>query len=154
MINTSYSEANTNELIPEGVYEFKVLEPTIGVNQNGKGYVCFPLKVRDDVNQGSKGRVLYHYVWKKKPENLNQNDRMVDGHNFASIMAVLKNCGIPEGTSFETLEQMVKSTQGKAIRGQVAHDQYNGKMKQVINTFAFTTQPMVAQVVNDNDLPF
>lgn len=151
-ITANYEQ--TRDIIPEGVYEFLIGAASRATTKGGTDYISIPLTIRKDVEQPQKGRVLYHAIWKKhEPNNM---DAQIGGYNFGSVMAILKNAGIPAGTEFDSLKEMFVAVEGKPIRGTVTHDEYNGRTSAKISTFAPSQIQTVSTgtAVKVDDLPF
>ena len=151
-IATNYE--STHDIIPEGTYEFQIGAASSATTKGGTDYISIPMSIRKDVDQSQKGRVLFHAIWKKhQPNNM---DAQIGGYNFGSVMAILKNVGIPAGTEFDSLKDMLKAVEGKPIRGTVAHDEYNGRKSAKISTFSPSQIPNIVggTVVETDDLPF
>lgn len=151
-ITIDYNKAY--DIIPEGDYEFQIGPASLATTKGGTNYISVPMTIRKDVDQPQSGRVLYHAIWKKKePNNM---DSQIGGFNFSSVMSILKNVGIPAGTEFDSLKDMLKAVEGKPIRGTVLHDEYNGRTNAKINAFAPTQHRAVVEgtVVADDDIPF
>lgn len=151
-ITTNYE--STHDIIPEGTYEFQIGEASAATTKGGTAYISIPMTIRKDLNQPQKGRVLYHSIWKKHEPN--GMDAQIGGYNFASVMAILKNAGIPAGTEFDSLKDMLKAVEGKPIRASVSHDEYNGRTSAKISSFSVSQAPSVTEgtAVTPNDLPF
>ena len=60
-------------LVNEGIYETN-LTVSLKTSKTGKSYISLDWKIRDDVEQGSKGRVVFDTIWSDK-ENPNQFDK-------------------------------------------------------------------------------
>ena len=142
------------DIIPEGTYEFQIGAASLATTKGGTEYISIPMTIRKDVEQQQQGRVLFHAIWKKKEPN--SMDAQICGFNFGSVMAIMKNAGIPAGTEFDSLKDMLKAVEGKPIRGNVIHDEYNGRTNAKIDTFATTQNKNIVEgtaVVLD-DIPF
>ena len=151
-ITTNYEQ--TRDIIPEGTYEFQIGPASVATTKGGTEYISIPMTIRKDIDQQQKGRVLYHAIWKKhEPNNM---DAQIGGYNFGSVMAILKSAGIPAGTEFESLKDMLKAVEGKPVRCTVAHDEYNGRTSAKINTFSPSQHPNMfnGTAVEPDDLPF
>lgn len=151
-ITTNYDQ--NRDIIPEGTYEFQIGSASTATTKGGTDYISIPMTIRKDLDQPQKGRVLFHAIWKKHEPN--SMDAQISGFNFGSVMAILKNAGIPAGTEFDSLKDMLKAVEGKPIRGTVTHDEYNGRTSAKINTFSPSQAPAIANgtAVEANDLPF
>lgn len=151
-IKINYEQVH--DIIPEGAYEFQIGSASLATTKGGTEYISIPMTIRKDVDQAQKGRVLFHAIWRKKePNNM---DSQIGGFNFSSVMTILKNAGIPAGTEFDSLKDMLKAVDGKPIRGTVVHDEYNGRTNAKINTFAPTQYQSVVEgtAVEPDDIPF
>lgn len=151
-ITANYNQ--NHDIIPEGTYEFQIGAASTATTKGGTEYISIPMTIRKDLDQPQKGRVLYHAIWKKhQPNNM---DSQIGGFNFGSVMAILKNAGIPAGTEFDSLKDMLKSVEGKPIRASVIHDEYNGRTSAKAGTFSPSLNPNIVNgtAVEADDLPF
>lgn len=122
---TNYKAVDSYDLIPVGEYECIITNGEIRQLQSGAWKVAFTLTIRNDVQQQCTDRILFVDIWRKKEPN--ENDAMVDGFNFAQLMAVARAAQIPDGANFETLQQFISAMVGRLVRASVTHHAYNGK---------------------------
>lgn len=122
---TNYKAVDSYDLIPVGEYECIITNGEIRQLQSGAWKVAFTLTIRNDVQQQCADRILFVDIWRKKEPN--ENDAMVDGFNFAQLMAVARAAQIPDGANFETLQQFISAMVGRLVRASVTHHAYNGK---------------------------
>lgn len=115
------------DLIPEGEYEViirNIEEKKSMTGSNTK--LNFSLVVRNDVEQKFKNAYLFHEIWKKLEPN--EDDKSVDNYNYDQLMQTVASVGgIPDGTEFETVQELCKVLVGKLLRVTVKHSTYNGK---------------------------
>lgn len=123
---TDTKAINDYELIPEGEYEViisKIEEKASFSGSNTK--LNFSLIIRNDVEQKYQNRYIFLEIWKK--HNPNEMDRQVNNYNFSHLMNVVKHCGIPDGTEFESVADLCKELVNKCMRVTVHHEVYNSK---------------------------
>lgn len=129
--------ANTTtdfSVIPEGRYEVLIKNAEEKQSFSGNHKLNFSFVIRNDVQQECKNRILFFEIWKKKQPN--QQDIQVQGYNFNQLMNLVKNAGgIPDGTHFETVQDLCKVLVGKCLKVTVKHEEYNGKTNAKIDQF-------------------
>lgn len=128
---TNYSAAQDYSPIPQGEYECMIVNTSICVTGSGARRVSIQLVIRNDVQQQCMNRRLYLDIWRKKEPN--ENDEQVEGFNFAQLMNVARAARIPDGTSFETLDQFLETLIGRCIRATVSHREWNGKVMESVD---------------------
>lgn len=128
---TNYSAAQDYSLIPQGEYECMIANASIAETKSGARKVSIHLVIRNDVQQQCMNRYLFLDIWRKKEPN--ENDEQVEGFNFAQLMNVARAARIPDGTSFETLEQFLKALMGRCIRATVSHREWDGKVMESVD---------------------
>lgn len=137
MTGFTIDTANTNtefSVIPEGRYEVLIKNAEEKQASNGNHKLNFSFVIRNDVQQDCKNRILFFEIWKKKQPN--QQDIQVQGYNFNQLMNLVKNAGgIPDGTHFETVQDLCKVLVGKCLKVTVKHEEYNGKTNAKIDQF-------------------
>lgn len=111
-------------LVPQGNYEAIITNAEIRETKNGKRKVGLTLTIRNDIQQGCQNRVLFIDIWHKREPT--PADDQVDGFNFAQLMAVSRAAQIPDGQSFDTLEQFLRALCGRCLIATVKHETYNG----------------------------
>lgn len=128
---TNYSAAQDYSLIPQGEYECMIANAGVSETRSGARKVSIHLVIRNDVQQQCVNRYLFLDIWRKKEPN--ENDAQVEGFNFAQLMNVARAARIPDGTSFETLEQFLKALMGRCIRATVSHREWDGKVMESVD---------------------
>lgn len=100
--------------VAEGFYEVYVdaVDKAVSMGELEKGAIR--LKVRDDVDQPEKDRLIF--------VNLNTNP------NIAwKLSAIATAAGVESGTGFETLDDYLQALKGASMKVKVAHRVYNDK---------------------------
>ena len=97
---TFTKEENSYGLLAEGEYEVVIERVEEKVSTNGKKNISIMFRVRDDIEQDGKNRVLFESIWKEKDtdfynrKRLNQllgTQHFEDGKTFKDINDVLDN---------------------------------------------------------------
>lgn len=87
-------------LLAEGEYEVRIDRIEERVTQNGKKNISIMFRVREDVEQEHKNRILFETIWKERDtefynrKRLNQlmgTQHFEDGKIFSSIQEVIDN---------------------------------------------------------------
>lgn len=144
---------------PEGDYECTIGKVYIDVAKSGKEYISVPLTIRGDVEQPYKNGKIYHAIWKRKePSSL---DMEMEGYSFSQLMQLCEACGIPSGTNFESLEDILNKISWKAVVCRLKHDEWNGQKQEKVHYFKKTAKPVKVKaptytedLEDDGDLPF
>ena len=160
MITTKY----TRNLKPEGDYEVLISKVHIDVTRGGTDYISIPMTIREDVDQPYKNAKIFHSIWRKKePSAL---DMEVEGYNFDQLMRVCEAVGIPAGTNFEGLEDILDQISWKQVICHLRHkdNAYTGQKQEQVYYLKKTEHPTsvqapvyaepVAEPEDDGDLPF
>lgn len=154
------SEATSEELLPEGDYEV-ILEkaefketPTSKRKKIGLAY-----RIRSDVEQSCKNRVLFDDIWTDKETN-----SIYDNKKINRIMGTQN---IADGKEWKTIQDVVKDMIGIYLIAHVAikHDDYNNKNVNAISYYKESKhkpQTIGEQAssnlqdfdINEDDIPF
>ena len=142
-----------NGLMKEGDYEVVVNNAMETATKSGITYVSIDLIVRNDVEQQYKNKHIFHAVWKIKDTG---------NYNMTNFNTIGKALCIPNGTRFESFEDLLNCFIGKVAKVTVKHEEYNGKTNEKIKAWkesnvqtcnhVFKDKKTVQQ--SDNDLPF
>lgn len=124
MVNSKKAEAY--ELIPAGEYECIITNAGIRQTPNGAYKIALTLTIRNDVQQACANRLLFLDIWRKREPN--DDDRNVDGFNYAQINSLAAAVRFPDGSNFESLEQFLQVLTGRVLRATVTHREYNGRI--------------------------
>lgn len=110
-------------LLPEGDYEAvlqdmatKILPPP-----SGKEKIAITFRIRDDVEQDCKGRLVFEDIWKEK-----ENPQY---YNRKRLNKLLGTQTIEDGTVFETIEDIITFLKGAFLIVHVTKefDEYSGQ---------------------------
>ena len=128
------------EVIIKSIEEKKFSTGTKGIN--------LKLLIRNDVpNQKFGNGFLFHTFWKRKePTEL---DEQVNGYSYGQLMNLSKSANLPDGKSYDTLEEFFKDLIDKCIRVTVRHRAYNGKEQEEISWITETKFPECKHVYKD-----
>lgn len=149
------SKASTGfAVIPAGKYECFIESGQDKVASTGSPMIEFKLKIRDDIEgQEFGGRVLF--------------GRLVFTENTEGIVnGFLQAIGVPDGHEFQTIQELVKFSTGKAVLANVKVTTYKGEERNEVSYMneskvgggkiedPFANDNDVPPVVDDSDLPF
>lgn len=124
-IFTGMTFTDEPDLVPEGTYEFVIDSADKTMSKSGTtDYLKLKLKIRADVNQGSKGRVLFVSVFRDK-----QNPAWYDYNTLSKIIVTQKPRttvpGAPKwSVSFDTCDDCIQYLTGLKLKATVAHETY------------------------------
>ena len=127
-------------LKPEGDYEVIIKKIEEKKFSTGTPGINLKLLIRNDVpNQKFGNGFLFHTFWKRKqPTEL---DKQVNGYSYGQLMDLSKSANLPDGKSYETLEEFFADLIDKCIRVTVKHDDYNDTWSEVITWITETKYP-------------
>lgn len=156
---TFKKEENLSELLPAGKYECtieKIEKRTTPTN--GRNYANIQLRVRGDVEQECKNRVIFDTIWTSKDDNVS-----FDEHKINRMLGTQSD--VKEGREFNTYEEVFEFLVGRYVKVALDKivDTYDGKEKNKVKFYDTTEHPAQSlgggsanldQVVVDDDLPF
>lgn len=132
-LTTNYSALSDNDYsaMPTGEYEMVIQRVERKTTQNGKEAITFWLVVRNDLTKvpelaEQNGKYANRYVfddhWKRDINGQYQLD-------VNNLMYVLQAAGVPEGTNFNSFDDLVNALANKPVRVNVKKefDDYNQK---------------------------
>lgn len=150
----TYNEKdNENEygLIPEGDYECYIEDIVKGENAGAK-YLRVQLRLRDDVEQACKNRVLSDFVrmddtGKYNPKKINK------------LLGSQKN--IKDGQVFETIDDVINFLKGGYLIAHIKINEWQGKQSNNVFYYKPTEHPantlsntVTEDDITDDDMPF
>lgn len=137
--NYVYTEEK-RELVKEGAYECFIEKAVINETQSGKSKIDLTIRVRNDVEQDFKNRVIYDTIWKDK-----ENDELYDRRKINKILGTQK---VKEGTSFADIDAVLNVIRGASLIANVGvrFSEYRGKDENYIKWY--NTTQVAAQTFN------
>ena len=159
MIKTNYSGG----LKPEGDYEVLIGNVHVDVAKSGKEYISVPMTIRDDVEQKYQGGKIYHSMWKRREPG--KMDMEVEGYSYDQLMRLCQAVGIPSGTNFESLDDLLRQCSWKQVICHLVHEEYQGNKQERVKWLKKTEHPTEVKapeyagpaaddLEDDGDLPF
>lgn len=155
---TFKKEENLSELLPAGKYECtieKIEKRTTPTN--GRNYANIQLRVRGDVEQECKNRVIFDTIWTSKDDNVS-----FDEHKINRMLGT--QADVKEGREFNTYDEVFEFLVGRYVKVALDKivDTYDGKEKNRVKFYDTTEHPAQSiggsanldKVVVDDDLPF
>lgn len=159
-----FSGPSTYELVPDGWYEAVIDKAEIKKSaKSGKNYVSVTFKIRDNVEQNCRGRLIFEVIAADQ-----NNPAAFDKIKLGNIVNTQK--GTPnEKLQFQTNDEIVQWLNGLLLRINVTHEEGQGEYgpknriaargyekSQALPTVFGASQPAAAPAVNvmDDDLPF
>ncbi|MDE5754826.1 MAG: DUF669 domain-containing protein [Oscillospiraceae bacterium] len=127
-------EATSFEQIPEGDYEVFVEKAEERPTKSGRMQLSIQLRIRDDVEQACKKRMLFLNIFQKTPEKLTDADRQVENYNYNHLYHLLDMTGIlRSGKSFDSMADICRLLAGCEMRVTVYYENWNGRLQERID---------------------
>lgn len=143
-------ETNDYELLKEGEYEVVIEKIEKRTTPSGKEKLSITYRVRDDIEQQYKNRVLFEDIWKEtaNPEYYNRR----------RLNQLIGTQGVEKGTDLGGIEDVINLLVGAkliAVVG-VSFDEYQNKDINRIKFYKSTNfkDKVIAPEITENDLPF
>ena len=162
MSDYSYTKEQSYSLVSEGDFEVFVEKMERKVSPSGKEKLSLTFRIREDVEQGFKNRVMFEDIWTEK-----DNPKYFNRKRINKLLNTQED-DLEDGQSFETINDIIDFMVGKPLIIHVAieFDNYRGDD---VNTISFYKKSKVGvksigKPVNekpngnlpiiDDDLPF
>lgn len=155
----TYKKEDDFELIPNGKYECQIEKAEFKETPtNHRKKIALTIKVRSDIEQPCKGRTLFDDIWTSKEDGITYDERKIN--------RILGTQDIPEGTTFDTIQDVVKAIVGVYLvcAVEIKHDDYNGKDVNRVNHYEESKNkpqtlggeaPTASAIeLDDEDIPF
>ena len=133
------TDFETETLLPEGEYECIVHSAYMTATRGGPEYFSVRLIIRNDVPQKYQNKNIFYQIWKKKEPT--DDDRKVDGLNFKQLMSLSKACKIPNGKSYETIDDLGKDMKNQPVLVTIEHNEWNGSINERVRYTNETKYP-------------
>jgi len=158
-----YVYEKESDLVKEGDYEVTIESMEVKTLNSGKNKVQVMCRIRSDVEQAFKNRVLFDDIWE---------EREAPGYfNRKRMSKILGVCGATPKQEFDGLKSVIEFCEGKYVKIHVGvvFNSYSGEEENTISYYMktqFGTKTLggeteeqhkddkVAVVKNDDDLPF
>mgnify|MGYP002520705722 CR=1 FL=1 len=150
-------EEQEYSLIPNGKYE-GIITAEIKTSKKGKQYVSISFKIRDDIIQPCKNRVVFDNIFKDK-----EHPEMFNKKRINSLLgAVLTEKEKAEHIKFNSIEDVLKKINGSKVAAaiEIVNNEYtNDKDVNKIEYYDTTRYPnqkieLESEEVSNDDLPF
>ena len=150
-------ELNTNDvyegfgLLPEGDYEVTIEEAKEDTTPGGKEHVAINLRIREDVNQQYKRKMIFVKCWKRKDTGK---------YDLKQFNTIGKAVGLENGKKYKSLKDLLDDFVGLHARVTVGHHVYNDKKYENVNKWSLTKYPKERDLltgykaVENDDVPF
>lgn len=148
--------ARQSDLIEDGTYE-GVIKMEMRTSLAGKNYISIQVRIRDDIEQEFKNRVVFDMITKDK----NNENEFVKW----KVFKILKAIDCPNNKEFSDYEEYMDFVTGSFLRVKIASklDTYDNKNKNYIADYMVTEYPTNKLVpsanmqeieVPEDDIPF
>jgi hypothetical protein len=147
-----YTFTNTSGLIKEGEYEVILEKAEIKKLLSGKEKIGIQFRIRTDVEQEGKNRIIFEDIWKEK-----DNPQFFNRRRLNLLLATQK---IENGKTFDTIAELLKFLTGSMLVVKVAveHDEYrNEEVNKIVYYRSSKAKPQEVakpKIAKDEDLPF
>lgn len=149
-----YTYTSENKLIKEGAYECFIEKIVLGTTKNGTENISINLRVRSDIEQECKNRVIYDTIWKEK-----ENPEFFDRRKINRLLGTQK---VAEGTTYSSVDEIIDFLKGKTlcVNLGVRFSDYKGADENYVKFYTstkvveqtFTTNESVD--ITEDELPF
>jgi hypothetical protein len=140
----TYDKNSAYGLIKAGEYEVMIQEATIKTTPSGKEKISLKYKIREDVEQESKGRIIFEDIWKEKdnPQFFNRK----------RLNLLLRTQDIENGKTYEAITDLLTDLAGSylILKITVEMDDYRGEEVNRVIYYRHTHNP--SQSVNNTPL--
>lgn len=149
-------------MLPEGKYH--AVLATYAIKRLGN-IPCIDLSYKVTDHEMFNGHTVSRLIWEKKPENQSAEDMETGGFSYKQLMQVGKAARVPEGGSYDSVEQFLEQCINVPVEIEVEHQNRNGKTYEGVKfvnpvqsgTPAAQTDPtrdFEEVIANGDDLPF
>jgi hypothetical protein len=148
--------ANNYDLLKEGEYEVFIEKASIKETTTGKQKIALQFRVRTDVDQEAKNRVIFEDIWKER-----ENPQFF---NRKRLNQLLGTQHFNDGVAFETIEKLLEAITGAnlIIKVGIDFDDYYKKDVNYVSYYKSTKAAAktigekieVKPEIKDEDLPF
>ena len=155
---TNYSNIQEYQEFKEQFYEFIVKDVYEEQSKNGNHCITLELVVRNDVKQEMQNFRIWDRLYRLTATNKYDIEKLMKkGASF-----------IGQEKSYETFEDFINDFKGRAAKGKVFLEEFNGKKKPKVGFFTKTDYPNIAHTwkektdsagfsqanIQEDDLPF
>lgn len=155
-ISYTYMADDTKEFqpLPEGDYECFIDDFIFGSSATGNEYIRIKLRVRDDVEQEGKNRVISDFI-RKEEDGIHFNQKKIN--------RILGTQKIENGVKFDNIEAVGGFLRGRDLIAHLKINEWNGKKDNSVYFYKPTEHPSQtmgkaeekkAVASEDDDLPF
>lgn len=154
-ISYTYTADDTKDFqpLPEGDYECYIDSFILGSSSTGNEYIRVKLRVRDDVEQEGKNRVISDFI-RKEEDGIHFNQKKLN-----RIIGTQK---IESGTTFKSIDEVGDFLKGRDLIAHLKISEWNGKKDNTVFYYKPTANPSKSiaspkkeeAVIADDDMPF
>lgn len=154
----TFETANDYEPLEEGDYEMEIEKAEVKTLPSGKEKLSFMLRVRSDVEQKGKNRVIFEDIWRER-----ENPEFFNRRRLNQLLGTQK---LDDGHVFDDINAIIEFLQGKYLIAHVVvkFDDYRQedrnsvawykKSEHGVKELGGSEEPQTSPSVNDDDLPF
>ena len=145
-------------LIDDGKYEVFIKEAVIKTTPSGKEKISIQFKIRDDVDQAFKGRIIFEDIWK---------ERDTEFFNRKRLNQLMGTQNFEDGKAFDSINDVLVALVGGNLVIKVNKEFDDYRQEEINRVYYYETTKQKAQTVGetksknlekieiaDEDLPF
>lgn len=136
--STDYDNLGSG-MLPEGDYECIVVSASQGFTKGSTENFTANMVIREDVPQEYQGKHIFHTIWPKNEPTA--DDMKVDGLSFKQIMQLARGAELPNGKSYETLDELGNDLVGRCVKVTIEHQTYKGNTSARVKWINKTEHP-------------
>jgi hypothetical protein len=131
----TYDKNSAYGLIKSGEYEVMIQEASVKTTPNGKEKISLKYKIREDVEQESKGRIVFEDIWKEK-----ENPAFF---NRKRLNLLLRTQDIENGKTYDDISGLLEDLKGSylILKITVEMDDYRGEEVNRVIYYRHTHNP-------------
>ena len=160
----SYIYENDYKVLKEGDYEGILNVFMTASKKSGVEYVQIEFKIRDDIEQEEKNKIIFDSIFQEKDENGEPNGNFMKWKVNNILGAVLTDNEKAAKIKFDTIDDVIKKINGSKVIAHVVvenNDYTKGEDVNKIKFYKTTKHPSQVLVedksdlnISDDDLPF
>ena len=154
----TFTKEESYALLAEGEYEVRIEKIEEQVSKNGKKNISIMFRVRDDIEQEGKNRVIFESIWKEKDTEF---------YNRKRLNQIIGTQHFEDGTVFKDINDVLSHLKNVVLIAVIKQvfDDYRQEDINVISYYktsqhlpkALDTAPVknnTEKIVAEEDLPF
>lgn len=133
--------------LQEGPREVYVCDIAEKVNTNNKPYIDVSFKIRPDVQQPNTGMFVHEKIWMAKTPDA--DDLAVGGYLASRVFFLAECADIPEGTAFNSLEDLFDAILGASMLIMIRNTESGGRVYSEAEPQSASQVPVSQEVLQE-----